>query len=171
MLPPCYPAFCHAVTWRPMMSDSSRKTYRPWEHQRYRQEAHSPEAKLPEGDLVFFLLDTVSKLDLSRFYAFYDSVFKFFQVDITGMFRMTSSARYFKEGVGSSRPNWRWIMCFLECPKANTSCRAVVKCCRRLWGASEDTKSSMTSTRHSTCTFALRLPTVYAGRLFLSWAS
>ena len=54
------------------MSDSSRKTYRPWEHQRYRQEAHSPEAKLPEGDVVFFVLDTVSKLDLSRFYAFYE---------------------------------------------------------------------------------------------------
>ena len=32
-------------------------------------------------------------------------ILKFFQVDITGMFRMTSSARYFKEGVGSSRPN------------------------------------------------------------------
>src|SRR5215471_4536895 len=72
MLPPCYPAFCHAATWRPMMSESSRKTYRPWEHQRYRQEAHSPEAKLPEGDLVFFLLDTVSKLDLSRLYALYE---------------------------------------------------------------------------------------------------
>jgi transposase len=55
-----------------MMNESSRKTYRPWEHQRYRQEAHSPEAKLPEGDLVFFLLDTVSKLDLSRFYALYE---------------------------------------------------------------------------------------------------
>jgi transposase len=55
-----------------MMSDSSRKTYRPWEHQRYRQEAHSPEAKLPEGDLVFFLLDTVSKLALSRLYALYE---------------------------------------------------------------------------------------------------
>jgi hypothetical protein len=41
------------------------------------------------------------------------SIFKLFQVDITGMFRMTSRARYFKEGVGSSRPNWRWIMCFL----------------------------------------------------------
>jgi transposase len=54
------------------MSESSRKTYRPWEPQRYRQEAHSPETKLPEGDLVFFLLDTVSKLDLSRFYALYE---------------------------------------------------------------------------------------------------
>jgi hypothetical protein len=35
----------------------------------------------------------------------WNSILKFFQVDITGMFRMTSSARYFKEGVGSSRPN------------------------------------------------------------------
>ena len=34
-----------------------------------------------------------------------NSILKFFQVDITGMFRMTSSARYFKEGVGSSRLN------------------------------------------------------------------
>src|SRR5215471_9260948 len=56
-----------------------------------------------------------------------DSVFKFFQVDITGIVRMTSYARYFKEGVGSSRPSWRWIMCFLEWPKANTSCNACVK--------------------------------------------
>ena len=37
--------------------------------------------------------------------ASYHSILKFFQVDITGMFRMTSSARYFKAGVGSSRPN------------------------------------------------------------------
>lgn len=54
------------------MSEPYRKTYRPWEPQRYRQAAHSPEAKLPEGDLVFFLLDTVSKLDLRRFYAPYE---------------------------------------------------------------------------------------------------
>src|SRR5216684_3350866 len=56
-----------------------------------------------------------------------NSILKFFQVDSTGMFRMTSSARYFKKGVGSSRPNWRWIMCFVERPKANTSCTAWVK--------------------------------------------
>ena len=54
------------------MSEPSRKTYRPWEPQRYRQEAQSPDAKLPEGDLVFFVLDTVPKLDLSRFYALYE---------------------------------------------------------------------------------------------------
>jgi len=54
------------------MSEPSRKTYRPWEPQRYRQEAQSPDAKLPEGDWVFFVLDTVPKLDLSRFYAPYE---------------------------------------------------------------------------------------------------
>jgi transposase len=55
-----------------MMGEPYRKTYRPWEPQRYRQEAHSPEATLPEGDLVFFLLDTVAKLDVRRFYAPYE---------------------------------------------------------------------------------------------------
>jgi len=34
-----------------------------------------------------------------------NSILKFFQVDNAGMLRMTSSARYFKEGVGSRRPN------------------------------------------------------------------
>ena len=51
------------------MSTPDGKTYRPWEPQRYQHEAHSPAAKLPEGDLVFFLLDTVPRLDLGRFYA------------------------------------------------------------------------------------------------------
>jgi transposase len=55
-----------------MMSDARGKTYRPWDPQHYRQEAHSPEAKLPQDDLVFFVLDTVSRLDLSRFYAAYE---------------------------------------------------------------------------------------------------
>jgi len=54
------------------MSKPQRKTYRPWEPQRYRQEAQSPDAKLPEGDVVFFLLDLVPKLDLRRFYAPYE---------------------------------------------------------------------------------------------------
>src|SRR5262245_36999565 len=88
------------------------------------------------------------------------SILKFFQVDITGIVRMTSYARYFKEEVGSRRPNWRWLMCFLELPKANTSCKAFVKRLSLSWGSSDDTKSSMTSTRHSTCTLARRLPTV-----------
>src|SRR5437867_9342367 len=55
------------------MSAGGGKTYRPWNPQHYRQQAHSPEAKLPEGDLVFFLLDTVPRLDLSRFYAPYET--------------------------------------------------------------------------------------------------
>ncbi len=55
------------------MSEQHGKTYRPWEPQRYRQEVHSPEAKLPEGDLVFFLLDIVPQLDLRRFYAPYET--------------------------------------------------------------------------------------------------
>ena len=54
------------------MSEGGRKTYRPWEPERYRQDAHSPAAKLPEGDVVFFLLDTVPQLELSRFYAPYE---------------------------------------------------------------------------------------------------
>ncbi len=34
----------------------------------------------------------------------YNSILKFFQIDNVGMLRMTSSARYFKDVVGSSRP-------------------------------------------------------------------
>ena len=54
------------------MSEHGGKTYRPWEPQRYQRAAHSPASKLPEGDLVFFLLDVVAKLDVSRFYAPYE---------------------------------------------------------------------------------------------------
>ena len=54
------------------MSVGGSKTYRPWEPQRYRQQAHSPVSKLPEGELGFFLLDVVPKLDLSQFYASYE---------------------------------------------------------------------------------------------------
>src|SRR5213080_4810797 len=56
-----------------MMSEPGGKTYRPWEPERYRHEAQSPASKLPEGDLVFFLIDTVPRLDLRRFYAFYET--------------------------------------------------------------------------------------------------
>ena len=55
------------------MSESGGKTYRRWEPERYQHEAHSPAAKLPEGDLVFFLLDTVPQLHLRRFYAPYET--------------------------------------------------------------------------------------------------
>jgi transposase len=55
-----------------MMSEHGGKTYRPWEPERYQQGAYSPAAKLSEGDLVFFLLETVPRLDLRRFYAPYE---------------------------------------------------------------------------------------------------
>jgi transposase len=54
------------------MDDHAGKSYRSWEPHRYAHEAHTPAAKLPEGDLVFFLLDTVPQLDLARFYAYYE---------------------------------------------------------------------------------------------------
>src|SRR6266478_4385038 len=69
---PCIRYLCHPDMWRAMMSNRGGKTYRPWEPQRYRQEAHSAAAKLPEGDLVFLLIDTVSRLDLRCFYAPYE---------------------------------------------------------------------------------------------------
>ncbi len=55
------------------MSESGGNTSRRWEPERYQHEAHSPAAKLPEGDLVFFLLDTVPQLNLRRFYAPYET--------------------------------------------------------------------------------------------------
>ena len=54
------------------MSEHGGKTSRPWDPQRSQHEAHSPASKLPEGDLVFFLLDAVARLDVSRFYAPYE---------------------------------------------------------------------------------------------------
>ena len=55
------------------MSDARGKSYRPWEPEHYRHAAHSLEAKLPQDDLVFFVLDTVPHLDVSRFYAPYEA--------------------------------------------------------------------------------------------------
>lgn len=54
------------------MSEHQGKTYRRWDPERYQQGAYRPSAKLPEGDLVFFLLEAVPRLDLSRFYAPYE---------------------------------------------------------------------------------------------------
>ena len=56
-----------------MRSESGGKTSRRWEPERSQHEAHSPAAKLPEGDLVFFLLDTVPQLNVRRFYAPYET--------------------------------------------------------------------------------------------------
>ena len=83
-----------------------------------------PKPKAVNKPLHHFIVHGLDKPGSS---ATVSSILKFFQVDSTGMFRMTSSTRYFKEGVDSSRPSWRWIMCFLERPKANTLCNACVK--------------------------------------------
>jgi transposase len=55
-----------------MMREPGGKRYRPWDPERYRHEAQSPAGKLPEGAWVFFLLDTVPRLDLRRVYAPYE---------------------------------------------------------------------------------------------------
>jgi transposase len=54
------------------MNDPRGKTYRPWNPEAYRQQAHSPGGKLPEDDLVFFLLELVPQLDLSAVFAPYE---------------------------------------------------------------------------------------------------
>jgi transposase len=53
------------------MNTPGAKAYRPWNPELYAQQAHSPAAKLPDDDLVFFLIDVVPKLDLSRIHAPY----------------------------------------------------------------------------------------------------
>jgi IS1 family transposase len=68
--PPFYQALYHTDAWRPLMHEPSGKTYRPWQPQHYGQEAHSPEGQLPEGDLVFFLLDSATPGDAWVWIAF-----------------------------------------------------------------------------------------------------
>jgi transposase len=49
-----------------------RKKYRPWNPEAYARQTLSPADRLPEDDLVFFLLDTVPQLDLDAFYESYE---------------------------------------------------------------------------------------------------
>ena len=51
--------------------DDRRKNYRVWDVQQCGQQAVSPQDALPEGDLVFFLLDTIPLLDLAAFHRHY----------------------------------------------------------------------------------------------------
>ena len=44
------------------MNDPHRKTYRPWSPDTYGRQTLTPAAKLPEDDLVFFLIDVVPHL-------------------------------------------------------------------------------------------------------------
>ena len=59
------------VSRRSVMDERAGKSYRPWQPERYAKQQHSPASKLPQGDLVFFLLDIVPQLDLSTFYAYF----------------------------------------------------------------------------------------------------
>jgi transposase len=54
------------------MAIPRRKKYRSWNPEAYGQQAFRPADRLPEGDLVFFLLDSVPQLDLDAFYASYE---------------------------------------------------------------------------------------------------
>src|SRR5437899_722713 len=54
------------------MATARRKKYRPWNPDAYAHQAFTPANRLPEGDLVFFLLDTMPQLDLEPFYASYE---------------------------------------------------------------------------------------------------
>jgi len=54
------------------MTTPRRKKYRPWNPENYARQDFSPADRLPDGDLVFFLLDVVPQLDLDPFYASYE---------------------------------------------------------------------------------------------------
>ena len=48
-----------------------RKKYRPWNPEAYAHQAFSPADRLPESDLVYFLLDTIPQFNLDTIYASY----------------------------------------------------------------------------------------------------
>jgi len=54
------------------MATPRRKKYRPWNPAAYARQPFTPADRLPDGDLVFFLLDLVPQLDLDPFYASYE---------------------------------------------------------------------------------------------------
>src|SRR4051794_36166566 len=51
--------------------DERRKNYRTWDADQASHEPVSPRDALPEGDLVFFLIDLIPQLDLAGFHAYY----------------------------------------------------------------------------------------------------
>lgn len=53
------------------MMDVLPKNYRSWDAQQCRELPTSPQAALPQDDLVFFVLDTVAQLDLDPFHQHY----------------------------------------------------------------------------------------------------
>ncbi len=55
------------------MSKPLQKKYRPWSPEAYAVQTFTPAERLDEGDLVFFLLEAVPRLDLKAFYAPYEA--------------------------------------------------------------------------------------------------
>jgi transposase len=56
-----------------MVVRASKKKFRPFDPEIYRNLSYSPGQQLPEDDLVFFLLDVLPSLDLDAFYAPYET--------------------------------------------------------------------------------------------------
>jgi transposase len=56
---------------RSQVMDDHRKNYRLWDADQNCQAAVSPRAVLPEGDLVFFLIDLLPQIDLTPFHRYY----------------------------------------------------------------------------------------------------
>ena len=54
------------------MAAEQGKKYRPWDPSEFAKHPYTAADRLPEDDLVFFLLDVVGQLDLSPFYASYE---------------------------------------------------------------------------------------------------
>jgi len=52
--------------------DDRQKTYRAWNPNAGRQQAYVPAEVLPEDDLVFFLMETISEMDLTPFSGYYE---------------------------------------------------------------------------------------------------
>jgi transposase len=113
------------------MSTPGAKAYRPWTPQLYAQQAHAPAAKLPDDDLVFFLIDVVPRLDLSRIHAPYQDetrgappfdpammVCLLLYADCVGVFSSRKIAQACERNlaflaiVGEDRPDFRTISLF-----------------------------------------------------------
>src|SRR5947209_17481729 len=54
------------------MAGRQRKKYRPWAPAEFASHPYTAADRLPEDDLVFFLLDVIPQLDLAPFYASYE---------------------------------------------------------------------------------------------------
>jgi transposase len=54
------------------MAGVQGKKYRPWDPEEFANHTYTASDRLPEDDLVFFLLDAIPQLDLARFYASYE---------------------------------------------------------------------------------------------------